>query len=129
AIWMLAASYSLAALKAAPHPARQQAARTATIHLRFIGRPSAQVIAIRCDDLLVPVERLLAQAGEVAGAVVVAADIDETIPLGVLAGGRRYQVDAAPGGIAHQVHTVLDCLFHLFDVAAQVVNAVVVADS
>src|SRR5699024_5872953 len=39
-----------------------------------------------------------------------------------------YQVDAAPGGVAHQVHAVLDGLGHLGDVLAQVVDAVAVVD-
>src|SRR5699024_6172984 len=80
------------------------------------------------DDFLVPVEAVLAQTAVVAGAVVVLVDVDEAVALGHLAGGGGHQVDAAPGGVAHQVHAVLDSLGHLLDVAAQVVDAVAVVD-
>src|SRR5699024_1572844 len=91
-------------------------------------RKSAQVRAVGGDDLLVPVEAVLALAGQIAGAVVELVDVDEAVALGHLAGAGGYQVEAAPGGVAHQVHAVLDGRGHLGDVLAQVVDAVAVVD-
>ena len=52
---------------------------------------SAQVGSIGGDDLLVPVEGILAQPAVVAGAVIVLVDVDEAVALGHLACGGRDQ--------------------------------------
>ena len=89
-----------------------------------------EVFAVCRDDLLVPVEALFAAAGQGAAAVVVLVHIDEAVALVHLAGGGRDQVDAAPGGVAHQVDAVLfHRLFHLGDVLLEVGDAVVVLDA
>ena len=49
-------------------------------------------LAVRLADLLIPEEGILAAAGEIAGAVVVAVDINEPVTLCVLAGAGGDQV-------------------------------------
>ena len=61
--------------------------------------------------------------------MVIGVYIDKAVALCHLAGGSADEVDAAPGGITHQIHTVLFyCLFHLLDMCPQIIDAVGIMD-
>ena len=93
------------------------------------GRALRQILAVGLDDLLEPVEAVLAGALERALVVVVLIDVDEAVALVHLAGRSGYEVDAAPRRVADEVHAVLiDRELHLLDVVAEVVDTVVVVD-
>ena len=77
-------------------------------------------LAVRLADLLIPEEGILAAAGEIAGAVVVAVDINEPVTLCVLARAGGDQVDRTPGRVADQVDTVFDGFLHGLYVLAEV---------
>ena len=60
---------------------------------------SGQVLAVRRDDLFVPVKAVFPAPLEGAAAVVVLIHIDEAVALFHLCGGRAHQVQTAPAGI------------------------------
>ena len=56
--------------------------------------------------------------------------IDKAVAFAVLPGSERHAVDAAPRCVAHQIHAIVSHrFFHLFNMGAQVVNAVVIVDA
>ena len=86
-----------------------------------------EVLAVGGNDLFVPVKGLFLIAVPGASAVIVAVHIDEAVTLAQLSGGKGHHIDAAPRGVAQQVHTVqLHGLFHFLDVGTQIVDAVAV---
>ena len=87
-----------------------------------------EIFAVGGDDLLVPVEGILAAAGITAGAVIISVDIDEAIALAHLTGRSGNQIDRTPGRVAQQINTVFHSLFHRFNVAAEVVDAIVIVN-
>jgi hypothetical protein len=89
--------------------------------------PLPQIPPITGNHLLVPPERFLARAGEGAVAAVVAVDVNQAVALAHFAGRCRYQVNAAPGGVAHHRHAVGDGVGHGADVFPQVADAVIVS--
>src|SRR5699024_4333732 len=90
----------------------------------------AQVGAVRGDDLLVPVEAVLAAAGQSTVAVVVLVHVDEAVALFHLAGGSRHQVDGAPHGVAqHRQAVLVHRLDELTDVGPHIFDAVAVVDA
>ena len=90
----------------------------------------AQVGAVRGDDLLVPVEAVLAAAGQGTVAVVVLVHVDEAVALFHLAGGSRHQVDGAPHGVAqHRQAVLVHRLDELADVGPHILDAVAVVDA
>src|SRR5699024_4307650 len=89
---------------------------------------SIQILAVGGDDLLVPVETVLAAARQGAVAHIVLVHIDEAIALAHLVGGGRDQVDGSPAGVAPHLDALVDGLAHLADVLAEVIDAVGVVD-
>ena len=94
----------------------------------FLFYSQLQFSAVCLNDPLIPVKAIFTLAAQVAGAIIELVDVDETVTLCHLAGGGGDQINAAPRGIAHQIHAVLDRLSHLLDVPAQIVNAIAVVD-
>ena len=82
-----------------------------------------QDLSVRRNDPLVPPEALLTATGIAAVAVIIKVHVYEAIPLAHLAGGERDQIDAAPGGVTHDLHTIGDGGGNGLDVAAKVVDA------
>ena len=90
---------------------------------------SAQVFAVGGDHFLVPIEGVLPLPAQIAGAVVKFVDVDKTVPLGHFSGRGADQINAAPGGIADEVHAVLlHSQLHLFNVLTEVINAAAVVE-
>ena len=67
---------------------------------------SVQFLTVAGNDFLVPAKGFLLIAIATPGTVIVQVNIDETVALAKLTGGEGYNIDAAPGCIAHKVHTV-----------------------
>ena len=85
------------------------------------------LLLIGSNDLFVPVKGLFLIAVPGASAVIVVVHIDEAVTLAQLSGGKGHHIDAAPRGVAHQIHAVqFHGLFHLLDMNAQIVDAVAV---
>lgn len=61
-------------------------------------------------------------------ALIIQVDINESVTLGHFRSGHAHQVNRTPGRITHQLHTVLDCFFHLNNMLLQVVDAVSIMD-
>ena len=87
-----------------------------------------QLAPVRGDDLLVPEERVLAEALERAVSLVVHVDVDEAVALAHLAGAGRDEVDGSPSGVAHHVNTSFDRQVDLLEVISKILDAIVVMD-
>ena len=56
--------------------------------------------------------------------------VDKAVAFAVLTGGEGHAVDAAPRGVAHQIHAIIRHRFdHLFHVGTQVVDTIVIVDA
>ena len=76
-----------------------------------------QFLTVAGNDFLVPAKGFLLITIAASGPVIIQVDIDESVALAKLAGGEGYNVDAAPGRIAHKVDAVqFHSLFHFDDV-------------
>ena len=87
-----------------------------------------QVFALGGNDLLVPVVGIFFASGEIACTVIMTVHIDESIALGILTRPGRYQINGTPGGVANEVHAILQGFGHGLDVATEVVDPVLVVN-
>ncbi|AEW74961.1 hypothetical protein EcWSU1_03533 [Enterobacter ludwigii] len=90
------------------------------------GNRLRQIRAVTCNHLLIPPERFLTRSVQRTVARVVAVNIDKPVAFAHLARGCGHQVNAAPGGVAHQRHTVFYGIAHRTNMFAQVADTVVV---
>ena len=90
------------------------------IRIRF------QAFTVGFDHAAVPLVALFFVAFQRTGAVAVQVHIDHTIALFDLRRGAGDQVNAAPAGIAHHVHAVVQRFADLHQVVVHVADAVII---
>src|SRR5690242_7225954 len=79
----------------------------------YIGDLTLQALSVSSNNVLVPVEGLLAVTLQCTCVVVVAVHINESVTLAELCRRCADQVDTAPCGVTHDLNAVLQRLAYL----------------